>query len=344
MEQPLTQTEIHYYDRQLKLTGFGREAQLRLKNSRVLVVGAGGLGCPILQYLVTAGVGQIGVIDADTISFHNLHRQVLFLPEDVGKNKAETAVQRLSAQQPFVQLTPYPETLSTVNALTVIKTYDLVIDGTDNFATRYLVNDACVIAGVPFVSGAIDNYTGQISVFNYNGGPTYRCLYPEPPDTCGSCSIDGVLNVLPGIVGSLMANEALKVLSGYGEVLAGKLLVIDIGKNGFQLLRFAAVKENRHRQTLQQTYTLPQAPPATSGANPVPANVFLVDVRESWEYEESPEDTAVNIPLFELPERLDEWASIARPVLFLCPSGQRSQLAVKVAKQHGVTAYAGRLA
>lgn len=345
MEQPLTQRETRYFDRHLKLHGFGRNAQQRLKNARVLVVGAGGLGCPVLQYLATAGVGHIGIIDFDTVDFHNLHRQVLFSPDDVGKNKAETAVRRLSIQQPFSRFTAYPEALSTTNALTLVRAHDLVIDGTDNFATRYLVNDACVITGVPFVSGAIDGYTGQVSVFNYQGGPTYRCLYPEPPEACGSCAIDGVLNVLPGIVGTLMANEALKVLSGYGEILSGKLLLIDIGGNGYQLFSFSAIEENKQIQALQPQYV--NVPAESGEAPPVPVvqprDALLVDVREPWEYEECHDDTHVNIPLYELPDRVDEWVVPGRPVVFFCPSGKRSRIAVELAKQQGVTAYAEQL-
>ncbi len=344
MAQQFTQTETHYFDRHLKLSGFGGEAQQRLKAARVLVVGAGGLGCPVLQYLATAGVGHIGVIDPDIVSYHNLHRQILFTPDDVGKNKAETAVRRLSIQQPLITFSVYTEALSVDNALSLIGEYDLVVDGTDNFETRYLVNDACVIQGKPFVSGAIDRYTGQVSVFNYQEGPTYRCLYPEPPAVCGSCAIDGVLNVLPGIIGTLMANETLKVLGGYGEVLAGKLLVMDISGNGHQLFRFSAVEENRHIHALQPQYTLSQVAVAADEPMSYPADALLVDVREPWEYEEGHEETHINIPLYELPHRVAEWVVAERPVAFFCTSGKRSRVAVKVAKQHGVTAYAERLA
>ncbi|MFC3198457.1 ThiF family adenylyltransferase [Parapedobacter deserti] len=349
MTQQLTHTEARYFDRHLQLAGFGLEAQERLKAARVLVVGAGGLGCPVLQYLATAGAGNISVIDADTVSYHNLHRQVLFTPHDVGKNKATTAVRRLAAQQPFVQFTAYAERLSPANALLLVGTHDLVIDGTDNFETRYLVNDACVIQNVPFVSGAIDRYTGQVSVFNYQGGPTYRCLYPEPPGECGSCARDGVLNVLPGIIGTLMANEALKVLGGYGELLVGKLLLVDIRGNGYQQFSFSAVEENRHIQALQATYAREEADEvpieAAHMAEPeVPsAGALLVDVREAWEYEEGHVDDHINIPIYQLPHRAAEWADNARPVLFYCTTGKRSRMAVEVARERGVTAYAKRL-
>ena len=340
MEQTLNKDEEHYFDRHLKLAGFGREAQQLLKAARVLVVGAGGLGCPVMQYLATAGVGHIGIIDPDTVSYHNLHRQVLFTPDDVGKSKAETIVKRLSAQQPLVRFSIYAEALTAANALTIIAGYDLVIDGTDNFEARYLVNDACVIQGVPFVSGAIDQYTGQVAVFNFQGGPTYRCLYPEPPEVCGSCSIDGVLNILPGIVGTLMANEALKVVGNYGEALSGKLLVVDVKGNGFHVFDVPVVAENKEIQSLQADYTRPQLDESAPVATSLYPGALLVDVREPWEYEEGHEEAHVNIPLHELPGRMDELVALERPVVFFCASGKRSRMAVELVKGHGVEAYA----
>ena len=343
MEQTLSKGEEQYFDRHLKLAGFGREAQQRLKAANVLVVGAGGLGCPVMQYLATAGVGHIGVIDPDTVSYHNLHRQVLFTPDDVGKSKAETVAKRLSAQQPLVRFSTYTEALTAENALPIIAAYDLVVDGTDNFETRYLVNDACVIQGKPFVSGAIDRYTGQVSVFNYQEGPTYRCLFPEPPDECGSCSIDGVLNVLPGIVGTLMTNEVLKVAGGYGEVLSGKLLVIDTRSNGFQVFEFLPVEENKNIRALRDQYT---PVPMDSAVSDIPlqyADALLVDVREPWEYEEGHGEAHINIPLHELPSRVDELVASERAVVFFCTSGKRSRMAVELVKGHGVEAYAERL-
>ncbi|MGK6352030.1 ThiF family adenylyltransferase [Parapedobacter sp. DT-150] len=340
MTQRLSKVEEHYFDRHLKLAGFGRAGQQRLRDARVLVVGAGGLGCPVLQYLATAGVGHIGIVDPDTVSYHNLHRQVLYTPEDVGKGKAETAVRKLWIQQPLGRVVAYTEAFCERNALELLDGYDLVIDGTDNFETRYVVNDACVIMNLPFVSGAIDRYTGQISVFNYRGGPTYRCLYPEPPTMCGSCAIDGVLNILPGIVGTLMANEALKVLGGYGEVLSGKLLLVDISGNGYQLFTFSAIEENRHIQTLQPSYRSAREEVAATKTTALPADALLVDVREPWEYEEGHVESHINIPLYELPARVDEWAVSGRPVVFFCVSGERSRMAVKLAKQHGIAAQA----
>ncbi len=351
MDNKLTKTEEAYFDRHLKLAGFGRQAQEWLKAAKVLVVGAGGLGCPVLQYLATAGVGHIGVIDHDVVSFHNLHRQVLFTPDDVGKNKAETAARKLANQVPFVKFSIYMEALSVRNALEVMDGYDLVIDGTDNFETRYLVNDACVIQGIPFVSGAIDRYTGQVSVFNYQDGPTYRCLYPEAPENCGSCSIDGVLNVLPGIVGTLMANEAIKVLGRYGDVLSGKLLVMDVSGNGFDTFHFSPIEENKNIHSLRVDYAPIPAydEQEIPSAGQYPDDALLVDVRELWEYEEGHEDGHINMPLHELPQRMEELLGLTdegtphRPVVFYCTTGKRSRMAVELVKKQGVEAYAERL-
>lgn len=343
MERKLTTAEKHYFDRHLKLAGFGEDAQQRLRCARVLIVGAGGLGCPVLQYLTTAGVGHIGVIDPDTVSYHNLHRQVLFSPDDVGKGKAETVVRKLSIQQPLAHFSVYNEALSLNNALALIGSYDVIVDGTDNFETRYLVNDACVIQGKPLVSGAIDRYTGQVSVFNYQGGPTYRCLYPDPPDECGSCSIDGVLNVLPGIIGTLMANEVLKVASGYGEVLSGKLLVMDTRENGFQLFGFTAIEANKGMQTLLAHYNAVPMTAIIPGAPMPHIGALLVDVREPWEYDEGHGEAHINIPLHELPHRAVDLLEENRPIVFFCPTGKRSRMAVEVMKPYGVEVYAERL-
>src|SRR5690606_11471503 len=222
-------TDREYYDRQIKLTGFGESAQKKLQQARVLGIGAGGLGCPTLQDLATAGVGHIGSSCGDLTAMHNLHRQMRFSREDIGHSKACVAVKKLKQLQPAIQLKSHPFSLSAANALDIISQYDLIVDGSDNFNTRYLVNDACVISGKAFVSGAVHDYTGQLSVFNYNEGPTYRCLYPDAPDPdyCHSCSINGIVSVSPGIVGLLMANEVIKVVTTYGDVLSGKLLTID---------------------------------------------------------------------------------------------------------------------
>ena len=215
------------YNRQIILPEIGEVGQAKLNAAKVLVVGAGGLGCPVLQYLAGAGVGTIGVIDHDIIDESNLQRQILFKQTDVGKSKALTAKSNLELLNPHISVIAYNEALNHLNAKSIFSNYDLVIDGTDNFATRYLVNDTCVIQNIPFIAASILKFEGQISVYNYQNGPTYRCLFPEPPLDALTCAEAGVLGVLGGIMGSLQANEAIKIITGIGEVLSGKLFVIN---------------------------------------------------------------------------------------------------------------------
>jgi adenylyltransferase/sulfurtransferase len=230
----LSPEEVIRYSRQLVLKDFGPVAQQKLKKARVLVVGAGGLGCPALLYLTAAGIGTIGIADFDTVNESNLQRQVLFTTDDVGKGKAEAAVNRLSRLNPLTAFSVYPERLNWSNALQVIKDFDIVLDGSDNFSTRYLVNDACVLENKPLVYGAILQYEGQLAVFNApredgNHPVNYRDLFPLPPDPeeVPNCEQAGVLGVLPGIIGSMMANEAIKLITGIGKPLAGKLALLD---------------------------------------------------------------------------------------------------------------------
>lgn len=333
----MTKEEVSYYDRHIRLDGFGPEAQQRLKGAKVLVVGAGGLGCPVLLYLATAGVGKITVLDDDVIATHNLHRQVLFSAADVGKKKALVATEKMRTLQPLVTVEAVEDRLTAENALPLIRNYDVVVDGTDNFETRYLANDACVLAGKPLVSGAIHQFSGQVSVFNFRGGPTYRCLYPEAPgeEDCTSCSVNGVLNVLPGIVATTMVNEVIKVITGYGEVLSGKVLVIDIRRNQYQLLHFALSPENHNIAALVS------GPPFLKGeaavrkflqANPASK---LIDVREEWEFEED-NMGGEHIPLGSLSgekERIVQ--SQVGTLIFLCRSGKRSKAACALFERSG---------
>ncbi len=225
----LSQLEANRYSRHLLIPEFGIEGQLRLKSSSVLVVGCGGLGSPVLLYLAAAGVGTIGLIDNDLIDDSNLQRQVLFDTTSVGKPKAEAAAERLHALNPHINLVPYRLYLDASNAFAIFEDYDLIIDGSDNFETRYLVNDACVLLGKPFVYGAIHRFEGQVAIFNHNNGPNYRDLFatPPPPELAPNCAQAGVLGVLPGIIGCLQANEAIKLLAQIGEPLTGRLFVID---------------------------------------------------------------------------------------------------------------------
>ena len=225
----LSEEEKVRYSRHLKLSQFGLKSQQKLKEAKVLVVGTGGLGAPLLQYLTAAGVGTIGVVDFDTIESSNLQRQVLFGDSDVGKKKTTTAIEKLKKQNPGVEFVEYDEMLTSSNARKIIKQYDLVADGTDNFPTRYLVNDACVLEGKPNVYASIFQFEGQVSVFNYEEGPNYRDLFPHPPPPgmVPSCAEGGVLGVLPGIIGSMQASEAIKVITGIGQPLSGSLFLFD---------------------------------------------------------------------------------------------------------------------
>jgi adenylyltransferase/sulfurtransferase len=226
----LTNEEKKQYDRHLILDEIGVEGQLKLKQAKVLIVGAGGLGCPVLQYLTAAGVGTLGIIDDDVVTQSNLQRQILYTLDDVGLSKAETAAKRLSRLNPFIVFNVHNEKLTRENAVSLFQGYDIIVDGSDNFATRYLTNDAAVIAKKPLVYGAVFKFEGQVSVFNYFGSGTYRCLYPSPPkpEEAPNCSQIGVLGVLPGIIGSLQANETIKIICGIGVVLSNKLLVFNV--------------------------------------------------------------------------------------------------------------------
>jgi molybdopterin/thiamine biosynthesis adenylyltransferase/rhodanese-related sulfurtransferase len=230
----LTPSELHRYSRQILLSDFGLAGQEKLKNAHVLVIGAGGLGSPALLYLAAAGVGRLGIIDFDMVDVSNLQRQVLFNTADVGKPKAQMAAERVKAINPTVYTDVYVEPLSSSNALEIISKYDLILDGSDNLPTRYLVNDACVLLNKPLIYGAVFQFEGQVSVFNQlmddgTRGPNYRDLFaePPPPEFVTSCSEGGVLGVLPGIIGTMQANEAIKILTDIGNSLSGRLLLFD---------------------------------------------------------------------------------------------------------------------
>src|SRR3984885_15217209 len=228
-EVKLSKEEIQRYSRHLIMPEVGMEGQLKLKRARVLTIGTGGLGAPLGLYLAAAGVGHLGLVDFDVVDSSNLQRQVTFTTADVGKPKSEAAKARLLALNPMIDIVSYKTRLTSDNALDLFRDYDIIVDGTDNFPTRYLVNDACVLLNKPNVYGSIFRFEGQCTVFHYPGGPCYRCLYPEPPPPglVPSCAEGGVLGVLPGIVGSLQAMETIKLILGIGEPLAGRLLRFD---------------------------------------------------------------------------------------------------------------------
>jgi molybdopterin/thiamine biosynthesis adenylyltransferase/rhodanese-related sulfurtransferase len=326
------------YSRQLQLPGFGPEAQQNLQDAKVLVIGAGGLGVPVLQYLAGMGIGTLGIVDGDHISLTNLHRQVLYNTEEVSQLKVDVAVRKLSQLNPTIKLQSYPKHLSPENALEIITPYDLVIDATDNFEARYLINDACVLLGKPFVYGALHQFEGQVSVFNYAGGPTYRCLYPTPPSAqeIPDCNTAGVLGVVPGLIGCLQALEAVKVITGVGESIAGSLLMFDFLQQRQYKVKLKANPENQRITSLQNSYSLDSCtsiPEITTRQlqDWISSNkeFLLLDVRQPEETNQGHLPQARLIPLPELRERLAQ-ISTDKPIVAVCQKGGRS---LKAAEQ-----------
>lgn len=332
---------MNRYRRQLQLPGFGEEAQQKLNQARVLVTGAGGLGVPVLQYLTGMGAGTIGIVDGDAISPDNLHRQVLYAEEEVGKGKAETAAAKLGKLNTDVRLETFPVFLSPKNALDIIKDFDLVVDATDNFEARYLINDACVILNKPFVYGAIQQYEGHVSVFNYRNGPTYRCLYPAPPsgDQIPDCNTAGVLGVVPGIIGCRQALEAVKVITDIAPPLSGFLLVFDFLSNEQYKIKLKARPENKAIRSLEERYALSSCAPAGS-LTPEQLyqwyvsgkDFFLLDVREQHEYTNAHLEKATLLPLKDLPAKIRNISGEV-PVVTLCQQGGRSSRAARFLRE-----------
>lgn len=337
----MSNAEQARYARHLMLPEIGLAGQQKLTRASVLVVGCGGLGCPVLQYLTAAGVGTIGLLDADTVDESNLQRQVLYSSADVGRRKVEVAQEKLAAQNPFVKFHPQAVRLTAANALTILPEYDVVVDCSDNFATRYLVNDACVLLGKPFVFGAIFKFEGQLSVCNYQGGPTYRCLYPEPPapDEMPNCADIGVLGVLPGIMGALQANEVLKILFAIGEVLRGKLLVFNSLSMSFQSFNFEALaaKQQISRLVDYEVMCGPVVQEITAAAlkQKLAAQepLQLLDVREPHEYAQRNIGGRL-LPLGELAQQLASLLPTV-PVVVHCQSGIRSRKAAQLLREQG---------
>ena len=346
------------YNRQIILPGFGTEGQLKLKASKVLIVGAGGLGSPNLQYLTGAGIGTVGIIDFDEISLTNLQRQVLFDTVDVGESKAAVAAAKLEKLNPETAFQVYNEQLSAANAMDIIGGYDLVIDGSDNLPTRYLVNDACVFLGKPLLYGAIFRYEGQLSVFNLlheDGarGPNYRDLFPSPPppEMVTSCSEGGVFGALAGIIGAMQANEAIKILAGLGKTLSGKLLLFDSHDFSTRILNLKVNTDNPVSGNNPSIFSLIDyeafcAGPVTSkpeegalsatqlkGLMDAGTPPYLLDVREVHEFEIA-HINGVNIPLSELNERILEIPS-DQSIVVHCRSGVRSKKAIDLLKDKG---------
>lgn len=338
----LTPGEIARYQRHLSLAGFGPEAQEKLKRGSVLVIGAGGLGCPALLYLAAAGVGRIGIIDPDRVDVSNLQRQVLYVEADAGQLKAEAAARRLRALNPFVEVVTYVERFSRTNAMSLLRDHDVVLDGSDNFSTRYLVNDACVLSGKPLVYGAIHAFEGQVSVFNWKGGPTYRCLFPEPPEagTVPNCAEGGVLGVLPGLIGTMQACETIKLLTGVGEPLAGRLWLWNALTMAAQTLKLSVDPKSREIRELppegygEACAVAPAAPEvevASVQDTLVPGSkrrMQWVDVREPWEHENGAIVPSLLVPLGDLESGEANSAlrglNTSMETVVYCASGRRS--------------------
>ncbi len=329
------------YRRQTQLRDFGKEAQAKLGKAKVLMIGAGGLGVPALQYLAGMGVGAIGIIDGDTISLNNLHRQVLYNEHDVGKLKVDIAVEKLNKLNSQVKLQGYPFFLSTENALAIIKAYDLVIDASDNFATRYLINDACVILNKPFIYGAVQQYEGHVSVFNLKGGPTYRCLYPKMPlaNEIPDCNTAGILGVVPGIIGCQQALQAIKIITGIGETLSGILQIFDFESDGQTKIKLKADPKNKQINRLQDSYEAPvcgNTESITVGElfkwHTARKPFYLVDVREPKEFDEEHLEGAKSYPLSKLSENM---IRLPKNVILItiCQIGGRSAKAAEMIRK-----------
>lgn len=349
----LSEKELARYSRHLLLDEVGQEGQEKLKVAKVLVIGAGGLGCPVLQYLAAAGVGNLGIIDFDDVEESNLQRQILFSTTDVGNNKALAAKNKLEALNPLINITAYPYKLTTKNALALFEQYDLIVDGTDNFSTRYLVNDACVITNKPLIYGAIHRFEGQVAVFNYQNGPSYRCLFPNPPKagTVQNCSEIGVLGVLPGIIGTLQATEVLKIILGLGQPLSGKLLIYN-ALNYQQILFQVNTNETVINKTKQEAndfetmdYDLFCGIAAVDNTviKEVSAeelfkklqtqSIQLVDVREAFEQPKLTKYPVVHIPIKNILKEALQLDKHKETVVF-CQHGIRSQHAIELLQEH----------
>lgn len=336
----LSKEEHEQYSRHLLLDEIGSSGQLKLKNAKVLVIGAGGLGCPLLQYLTAAGVGTLGIVDDDSVEKSNLQRQILYTQNDIGRNKAESAARRLELLNPHVCFEIYPERLSVQNAISLFEKYDIIADGTDNFATRYLINDAAVLTNKPIVFGSIYKFTGQVTVFNYNQGPTYRCLYPNPPkpNAMPNCAEVGVLGVLPGIIGCFQANEVLKMILGIGNVLSGRLLTFDalsMKQNLFNFEKNTELLITALSDDYEHFCGMPKEVIELSleeyKVNAADFNVL--DVRTYLEREVIKIDS-IHIPLDELEERWTE-LPMDKNLLVFCKSGVRSQKAIEILRENG---------
>jgi adenylyltransferase/sulfurtransferase len=354
----LSNEEILRYSRHLIMPEVGMEGQLKLKKASVLLVGAGGLGAPLGLYLAAAGIGRIGMVDFDVVDFTNLQRQVIHGTKDVGRKKLDSAFDKMADINPNVKLEKHEVALTSENALDIIRNYDFVVDGTDNFPTRYLVNDACVLLKKPNIYGSIFRFEGQCTVFAYPGGPCYRCLYPEPPPPglVPSCAEGGVLGILPGIIGLMQATETVKLILGTGEPLVGRLVLYDALAMRFRELKLRRNPECPvcgdhptlhklidyqefcgvpHQEPVQPTANLGEIEPTEVKQKIDRGDKFiLLDVREPHEFQICRIPTSTLIPLGELPKHLNDFDKNAE-IIAHCKSGVRSGKATNLLRENG---------
>lgn len=347
--------ELRRYARQIRLPSLGVHGQEQLKRASVLIVGAGGLGSPAAMYLAAAGIGRIGIADADQVEVSNLHRQLLHRTDDVGSSKVDSARATLTGINPHVRIDAIGSRVSRENALDLVTAYDVVIDGTDNFPTRYLLNDACVMTGRPLIYGSVDRFEGQVSVFATERSPCYRCLFPTPPDpgSVQNCADAGVLGVLPGLIGTLQATEALKLIVGLGETLEGRLLLVDTLAMRFRTIGIDRDPEcpacgtheidllddydefcSGRQSIVQQVDTV--LPESLAAALTDGEDVLLVDVREPYEWQVARLPNARLIPLGTFMTTVPDLPRDANIVVY-CHHGQRSEMAARHLLNSGFT-------
>ncbi len=324
------------YNRQVQIPGFGKEAQQKLADAKVLIIGAGGLGCPVITYLASSGVGNLAILDFDTVDETNLARQPIYTFLDIGSPKAELAAAFAKRINEEINVEAIPYKLTSQNALEILQSFDLIIDCTDNFSARYLINDACVQLDKPWIFGAIEEWQGQISVFNFEyetvrKSATYRCLFPEPPaeDESPNCSEIGVIATLPAVVGSIMANEAIKCITRVGKPLANKLLYIDLAENTFQTVSISRNQEaiNKLKAFSEETVYGESILVSAEAYRKNPQAYHLIDIREEFEFEENPSE-GENIPYHTLLKNASG-LDLGKTYLLVCEQGRKSQILAK---------------
>ncbi|MCD2257739.1 HesA/MoeB/ThiF family protein [Psychroserpens luteolus] len=335
------------YSRHIILEDIGIDGQNKLNQAKVLVIGAGGLGCPVLQYLAAAGIGHIGIIDFDIVEESNLQRQILYGTSNLGQQKAIAAKQRLTDLNSTIVVDAFTEALTPQNALAYFSNYDIIVDGTDNFETRYLINDAAILTNKPVVYGAIYKFEGQVSVFNYNNGPSYRCLFPNSPskNDIPNCSEVGVLGVLPGIIGTMQANEVIKIILGFKNVLSGKLycynskttqtFTIDIKKSTTEFEKIKSKRDHFEKQHYTKTCDS-TVKEMTIDKALQKENILFIDVRELDELPKANRLQHIKIPLSTLNHELHN-IDKTKTIMMFCKSGTRSKKAVSMLQEHNIT-------